>query len=108
MKQSICECEMRESRTIRLRTTTPTKTIDLAVTVQDAPSDWQSERMPREVGDYLKSVGEYIDELLDRGHPSGGVVRKAGTAGEKILCGIAEKSRPQVLGGEDEDEKKPA
>lgn len=71
MKQSICAREMCECRTIRLRATTATKTIYLAVTVQEIPPDWQrTERVPHEVGDYLKGVGEYIDELLDRGHPS--------------------------------------
>ena len=71
MKQSIYARAMCECRTIRLRATTPTKTIYLAVTVQDAPPDWQNvERVPHEVGEYLKGVGEYIDELLDQKAPS--------------------------------------
>ena len=61
-----CEC-----RTVHLHATTPTKTVYLAVTVQEAPPGWKHvESAPHEVGDYLKGVGEYIDELLDRRYPS--------------------------------------
>ena len=70
MTKAICERVLCECRTIHLRATTPTKTVYLTVTVQDAPIEWKNaESVPHEVGDYLKGVGEYIDEMLEQKAP---------------------------------------
>lgn len=77
LSKAICERLPCECRTVHLHATTPTKTVYLVVTVQEAPPGWKHvESTPHEVGDYLKGVGEYIDELLDRRHPSDQEVRE--------------------------------